>query len=40
MFDDYETLEYNAIFCRYSSNIIKAVGQKNSWTLWTTLFVI
>lgn len=37
-FPDYETLEYNAEFCPFSHNIVKAVGQKLTFFGYKTLF--
>lgn len=39
-FDDYDSLDYNATFCQFSSNIVKAIGQKANLLSWETLFVI
>lgn len=39
-FDDYEELEYNAVFCHFSSNILKATGQEDTLLGWKTLFTI
>lgn len=39
-FDDYDSLDYNATFCQFSSNIVKAIGQKANLLSWKTLFVI
>lgn len=40
-YDDYDSLDYNATYCQFSSNITKAIGQK--WNLfkgWKNLFTI
>ena len=37
-YPDYDTLDYNAVFCCFSPNIVKAVGQKFSWFRYKTLF--
>lgn len=29
-YGDYDTMEYNAVFCQFSHNIVKAFGQKFS----------
>lgn len=39
-FSSYETLDYNATFCQFSSNILKAIGQKAKLFGWKTLFTI
>lgn len=39
-FPDYDSLDYNATFCQFSPNIIKAVGQKSKLIGWQTLFTI
>ena len=39
-FPCYDSLEYNATFCQFSPNIIKAVGQRLTWRGWETLFTI
>lgn len=39
-YSDYETLDYNATFCRFSSNIVKAIGQEETLFGWKTLFTI
>ena len=41
-YPDYDTLEYNAVFCQFSPNIVKAFGQKfNILRLgYKTLFTI
>ena len=37
---DYETLEYDATFCRFSPNISTAVAEKLTLTGWKRLFII
>lgn len=37
---DYDTLDYNAIYCQFSPNIIKAMGQRETLFGWETLFTI
>lgn len=40
-YDDYDSLDEDAIYCEFSSNITKAIGQK--WNLfkgWKNLFTI
>lgn len=37
---DYETVEYNATFCRFSPNISTVVAEKLTLTGWKTLFNI
>lgn len=39
-YEDYDTLDYNATFCQFSPNIIKAVGQHFTLLGWETLFTI
>lgn len=39
-FDDYDSLDYNATFCQFSPNIVKAIGQKANVLSWKTLFII
>lgn len=39
-FSDYDSLDYNATFCQFSSNIAKAIGQKFTLAGWKTLFTI
>lgn len=39
-YDDYDSLDYNATFCQFSSNILKAVGQEYKLFGWKTLFTI
>lgn len=39
-FSDYDSLDYNAVFCQFSSNITRAVGQKAVLFGWKTLFTI
>lgn len=39
-FDDYEELEYNAVFCPFSSNILKVTAQEDTLLGWKTLFTI
>lgn len=39
-FSDYDSLDYNAVFCQFSTNIIKAIGQKAKLFGWKTLFTI
>lgn len=29
-YEDYDTMEYNSVFCQFSPNIVKALGQKFS----------
>ena len=38
-YDDIDSLEYDAVFCRYSTNIIAAIG-KEDIPFGKTLFVI
>ena len=39
-FSTYETLDYNATYCQFSPNIVKAIGQKEELFGWKTLFTI
>ena len=39
-FEDYDSLDYNATFCQFSSNISKAIGQQANVLEWKTLFTI
>lgn len=39
-FDDYETLDYNATFCEFSTNIVSAEGLERKWFKWVQLFKI
>jgi len=39
-FEDYDTLDYNAVLCQFSPNIIKAVAQEATLLGWKTLFSI
>lgn len=39
-YSDYETLDYNATFCQFSTNIVKAIAQKAKLFGWTNLFTI
>ena len=39
-YSDYKTLDYNATFCQFSPNILKAIGQKEELFGWKTLFTI
>lgn len=39
-YDDYEDMEYNAVFLQFSPNVKKAVGQKLGFFKWITLFTI
>ena len=40
LFDTYDELDYNAVFCRFSSNIVYAAGQEETLMGWKTLFTI
>ena len=39
-FPDYDSLDYNAIFCQFSPNIVKAWGEEAKGFRWKTLFTI
>jgi hypothetical protein len=39
-YEDYDDLDYNATFCQFSPNILKAVGQKLTFSGWIDLFTI
>ena len=39
-FENFDELEYNATFCQFSPNIVKAYGEKRSFLGWKTLFTI
>jgi hypothetical protein len=39
-YDDYEELDYNAVLCQFSSNILKVTAQKDTLLGWKTLFTI
>lgn len=39
-FDDYEELDYSAVLCQFSSNILKVTAQKDTLLGWKTLFTI
>ena len=39
-FSDYASLDYNATFCQFSTNIVKAWGEEVKGFRWKTLFTI
>ena len=39
-YEDFDELEYNATFCQFSPNVIKAHGQEWFFSGWKTLFTI
>lgn len=39
-YDDYETMDYNAVLCRFSTNIVKVLAQECTLTGWKTLYTI
>lgn len=39
-YEDFDELEYNATFCQFSSNVVKAYGQEWFFSGWKTLFTI
>lgn len=39
-FNDYDSLDYNATFCQFSSNIVHAEGLKLTISGWKELFKI
>jgi len=39
-YDNYDDLDYNATFCKFSPNIVNAVGQKLTIFGWKNLFTV
>lgn len=39
-YEDYDELEYNATFCQFSPNVVKAYGQEWFCSGWKTLFTL
>lgn len=39
-YDNYDDMEYNAVFLQFSPNVTKAFGQELHFFRWKTLFTI
>jgi hypothetical protein len=39
-YDNYDEMDYNATFCRFSPNVSNVIGQKLTIFGWKTIFTI